>query len=92
MQSVPFVSHTVCKDTVENKGMKAGATIILLVTVKKTVRRAGTGRLHGVDILLRTAHGASIPSSDEIDMVVIRIVEILRSPRFVFYFYDLPEM
>lgn len=72
--------------------MKADATGVLFVKVENRAARASTVCLQGFEILRRAPHGKSIPSSDEVYMVFIRVFDILWASRSVSYPYDLPGM
>lgn len=92
MQSVSFMPSIIRIKTAESLGMKAGATAVILVTVMIMSMRAGTGHLQAVGTLRQSLNVASIKSNDEADIVIIRIVAILRSSRSISYSYYLPGM
>lgn len=85
MRSVLFMLSTIGEETVENRGMQAGATVGLFARVGKRATRAGTGHLQDVYTLRQTFHGASLSSNDEVNMVVIGIIALLLSARSVSY-------
>lgn len=51
--------------------------------------RAGTRRIHGLDSLCGTLQAANLLSNNEVDMVVIRKINIMWTFKFVIHVYYL---
>lgn len=91
MQSASFMP-SIRNMTAKSAGMQPGATVALFAIVQNSSTGAGTAPLQHVDTLRQTLHSASFPSNDNVDMVPVRILNILVSSRSVPYFYFLPGM
>lgn len=78
--------------TAYSQSMRAGATDVLLATVKKRATWFLARHLQGLDFLCRMDDGESLPSSDEVNMVLFRTVGMLLADRSVLYSYDLPGL
>lgn len=92
MQSVYSTPSKICRKNTENHGMQADSTVAMIATRKARGAKAGMGRLLGVDSLRRMLHDKILPSKHDVDMLLIRTVELLRSLGFVLYLYVVPVM
>lgn len=82
----------ISKSTEKPLGERADANPVFFAVLDIWAARADRRCLQSADPQWQTLHGASLSCIDELNMIVIRIVQILRFFKFVSYPYDLSEM